>query len=177
LGVQPAPKLGRGAQESLRQKRRVHQRLAAVGEVHEIRGMRVRRLRERGDRQLNETFAQLPFGGIIRAQLQPRRNARQGAAKRFQRRVGDAVALPVMFGQLFLESARRQIRQHRSGNARHGGHRESPVIGPRLRGTCDRQKNGGQPTAKFCAGHNLAPPAKKYLGQNHGRDPAVARRV
>ena len=106
--------------DRVRQKRRIDERLAPLGEVQRIGRGRVSRLPERARGQRREAAAQAALRRIVGRQLDPGRQPGQRATQRLEVRDFSPV------GRSFnrhgaLQRARREVGQHRLGDARQPG--------------------------------------------------------
>ena len=89
-GGQRITERARRAQQRLREEGGVHERLAIGREIQEVRRRRIDAAGNGGHRQVGIPPAQRPLRGPIVGQLQPRRDAREQAAERFEMRHGRA---------------------------------------------------------------------------------------
>jgi hypothetical protein len=114
-GIDGVPQCARRADDGVCEERRIHERLPLLGEVHEVWRARIDRVGERGVRQLDVAPAALALGRIIRTELEPRGDAGQRAAERFE--MGDRSPTLSCRRALLDRHARaqlapRQVRQH-----------------------------------------------------------------
>jgi len=104
--LQPMPQLVRCANDRVGEKSGVDQRLPVCAEIAVIRGLRIGAGIDRPARHVRSPGAQAPFVSFVKRQLQPRRNAAQRSAERFQMRALAAVDFR-LDGHPFLQLAFR----------------------------------------------------------------------
>ena len=119
LLIQRVEQLLWGANDAVRQERRVHQRLPIpFGEVHEVRRFRIYRVCNRLAGQLTVFRLNLRFFARQGIQFQPRRNAADRPSERFEVHILHPFRMEHR-RHVLLQRPRRQVFQHRISNFQH----------------------------------------------------------
>jgi hypothetical protein len=128
-GRQLGAQRSRCAQDALREKRSVDERLALAGEVEEVRRGGINGARNRAAGQVGVLGSKTCFIAVVRGEIDPGRDAGDQPAERFE--VSHTRA--VRPGRLLdwhacLQRPGRQVREHRIREATQNGNPRRPLV-------------------------------------------------
>ena len=145
----------RRAQQPLREKCGVHQRLPLAREVEEVGRRRIDGAADRAPGEIRILRPQPPFRRVVGGKLDPRRDARDQPAERFEMRHRLALGAGRLLDRhARLERAVGQIRQDRIREPPHDGDPDVAVplrSGPSLFGTRGRSRQHRERATRTCS--------------------------